>query len=226
MTQTERTAYQREMDQVRLPQEKADETLRLMLQENQRLRREEARQKTRRSPLLTRVLPVLGAAAAALVLLLTTVLRPSGYTFGSVRLGTLPGAQVQGAGSIAPAGDKLGTRPGAARLAADLFPGWNLSQETADPALTAPDGDGRSFVIEKDGTRLTVTVTEEETPLAAALKDAPAYGGAQVRLNRDGDTGILSAVYAPEGLCVTLSSAELSEDAFVKAVLDAAGSGT
>ena len=67
MTDKQRSAYQREMDQIHVPKAKADETLRMMLEENRRLRIKEAERGEKRR--ISRWIPAAGAAAA-----ITTVL--------------------------------------------------------------------------------------------------------------------------------------------------------
>ena len=217
MTQNNRTPYQREMDEVRLSKEKADETLRLMLEENRALRRKDAEKESRRKQvLLTRVLPALGAAAAVLVLLLTTVLRPSAYVFGAVRTVSLP---------VSGARDTARDYGYDAAAAQSMFPGWEIAEIT-DPALAvfAPDGEQSSFVIKKDGAQFTVTLSVKETALSSALHGQPAYGNAGVRLNRDADTGVLSACFQKNGQYAVLSARDMAEDSFVKAALAAAES--
>ncbi len=212
MTRNNRTPYQREMDQVHLSREKKDETLQRMLQENRKLRDRDARRGGRRQAWL---IPAFGAAAAALVLLLTTVLRPApAHPFGSVRLAGLP---------MSGARDELRAETFGDGRAQALFPGWTAEAAGhALPRVDAPSGAQETFVIEKDGARLTATVSERETALAAELRDRPAVGEVQLRLNRDGD--VLSACFEKNGLYVVLSAGDLAEDAFVQAALAAAGS--
>lgn len=217
MTQNNRTPYQREMDQVRLSKEKADETLRLLLEENRSLRKKDAEKENRRKRvLLTRVLPSLGAAAAVLVLLLTTVLRPSSYVFGAVRAAGLP---------VSGARDTVHDNGYDTAAAQSMFPGWEIA-EIADPALavSAPDGDQSIFIIKKDGAMFTVTLSEKETALSSALRGQPAYGSAGVRLNRDTETGVLSACFTKNGLYAVLCARDMTEELFVNAALAAAGS--
>ena len=217
MTQNNRTPYQREMDQVRLSPEKADETLRLMLKENEALRQRDARRENRKNRfLLTRVLPALGAAAAVLVLLLTTVMRPASYTFGAVRSASLP---------VSGSRDEMSAAGYDASAAQSMFPGWKVAG-IGDPSLavSAPVGDRAVFSIARDGVQFTVTVSGKETALSSSLHDQPAFGSAQVRLNRDPDTGVLSACFTKNGQYVVLCSKDMAEDAFVKSALEAAGS--
>ena len=214
MTQNNRTPYQQEMDQIHLSREKADETLRMMLEENQALRRKDikkAKQKNRF--LFTRVLPVLGAAAAVLVLL-TTILPHAAYSFGSVRFSSLP---------VSGTRDTVSGTGFDVFMAQDMFPGWEISQ-TADPFLTvsAPDGERAVFTIAKDGMQFTVTLSEKETALSSQLHSQPAYGSAKVRLNRDTETGVLSACFQKNELYAVFCARDMAEDAFVRAALAAA----
>ena len=217
MTQKNRTPYQQEMDKVHLSREKADETLRLMLEKNRALSQAgEGKNSHRKRFLLTRVLPALGAAAAVLVLLLTTVFHPAPYAFGSVRYGSLP---------VSGSRDAIVGAGYDASAAQSMFPGWEIAS-AADPSLAvfAPEGENSAFVIKKDGAQLTVTLSEKETALSSALRGQPAYGNAGIRLNRDTETGILSACFQKNGQYAVLCARNMAEDVFVKAVLAAAES--
>ena len=214
MSEEKRSAYQREMDEVRLSDEKKEETLRLMLAANREARGKEARPGTAFSA--RRVVPVLAAAAAVAVLLIfgPNLFRPS-VTFGSVSLSTLPVVTVsRGAEEEEAVFEEV-----FGRTPSSLFPGWEIRDVRA-AVWTDPSGDvGRgTFRASRGRTVLSVGVSTREPPLYTALADTPS-GLEGVRLNRDPESGGLHAVARCGDFYVSISSVDLAvEDAFVDAV--------
>ncbi len=195
----ERSAYQHQMDEVHLPAQKAQETLRMMLKENRALN-----EKKSRLPLSLRVaLPIL-AAAACLVLLLTQPWK-STVPFGSVRISqlTVSESDMHRSGS-AQAGTWM-----------DRLKDWEVTILQYPEQST--EGDLR-MELKKETKALSATVTDTMPPLYELLRDTDLGNGLNVRLNRDPDTGILYAVYRSDGQYLTLSSSRMSEREFISAV--------
>ena len=98
MTEKKRSAYQREMDEIHLSREKADETLRMMLEENRRLRIKEAERGEKRR--ISRWIPAAGAAAAAALLLAVGLnMNSAGYRFDQISVEAITATSAQKAGT-------------------------------------------------------------------------------------------------------------------------------
>ena len=214
-----RSGYQKEMDQVHLSEDKAAETLRAMLAENDAIREKERKKAARRLPPLRRWLPAACAVAAAcLVLLFTGVFRPeTNYLFGGVSVRKLPVSGVRGEENT-PAGPER-------EEAEKLFPGWTPGEARPGRSLRglSPDGAELDLTLRKGGVSLDAAVMKGKPVLADALAETGAYGPRGVRFNHDPDTGVLSAVYERDGCYVVLSAEGMEEKEFAKAVMEAAG---
>ena len=186
---------------------------------NRALRREEAG-KTRLTGgklFVRRILPVLAVAAACLVLVLAGLNGGSGASFGSVRLNRLPVAGV----SRGEDARETDFEAAFGCTAESLFPGWDV----AEARTVAAGGVSEAVLtLRKAGgdTALEAEVTGTEPPLYTALADK-ARGSDPVRLNLDPDTGVRYAVIRHGALYVTLSSADMAEDDFVRTVRGIAG---
>lgn len=218
MMESGRNAYQKELDQVHLSDEKAEETLRLMMAENDAVREKERKRASRRFPPIRIWLPALGAVAACLILVLTGVFRtPETYSFAGISVRKLPVSGIRGDENPA---EKVDLTDAEA-----LFPGWTVSGARPERKLRglSPDGSELDAALEKNGVILDAIIMYGRPQLAEALEETEAYGTYGVRFNHDPDTGVLCAVYARDGYYVILSAAGMEEKNFSKAVMEAAG---
>ena len=205
MTERKRTRYQQEMDRERLPEKKAQETLRLLLEENGKLRE---REEKKSAWTFRRLMPVMAAAAACLVLVVgLSVLRPGASGFGSIRLSQLPLSGYRGDSPAASFAEAFGMTPEA------MFPGWTVENVETEEL----PGMGETFHEAR------LTLTRGETRLEAEASDrAPALWTAlqkgDVRYNRDPDTGRLSAVWQKDRCYITVSALGMAEKDFRTAV--------
>ncbi len=201
----QRSPYQREMDEVRLPEARADETLRLMLEKNREIREKETNRKP--SLRLLRLLPAFAAAAACLVLAVVLLNGGSSVTFGSVRMSGLPSGYRGEATETAPFAEVFGAGPEA------FFPGWTVDSEFVSAARREA-----KLTLSRDGQKLSAAVSLAEPPLYTALADAGVESADGVLYNRDPEDGTLYAVCVLRDCYVTFSAAGRSETDFVTAV--------
>ena len=203
--ENKRSPYQQEMDQIHIPKEKADETLRLMLEENKKLRQQKL-EKTRNSRLSLRLIPVVCAAAACLALIFSGVLQQNRIVFGNA---AIPAISRSGQPASQAARDET---PGEKTVKA-LFPGWNASEAAEDVLL-----------LEKDGTRIYAMILQSNSDELKDLMALPISKDPAARFTKDPDTGALGALFEKEGSCILLFARNLEEDAFVRIVREAVGS--
>ena len=200
-----RSPYQEEMDQIHIPKEKADETLRLMLEENRKLREHDAQKASGHLRRSTWLIPAAYAVAACLILVFSGVLRQDRVTFGSV---SIPATARSG-----PAGASTET-PESVRMAAEsLLPSWNVSEK-----------EGNLFLLEKDGIRLHAMFFEPDSEDVREMMELPASGKPAVRFIRDPDTGSLGALFEKGEMLVLLFARNMEENDFIRIVREAAGS--
>jgi hypothetical protein len=206
-----RSAYQREMDAVHLSKDKADETLRLMLEKNAEVH---ARQEKSRKPRRTVWLASFAAAAAVLVMAVVLLRGGPALSWGSVRMRSLPLSGVRGEETV-PASfrDVFGTDP------ENFFPGWTVVSDAADPA-----GRESRLTLKHGDAELRATVSEAEPALSAALTRDGVPEADGVRYNRDPDDGTLYALCVLHGRYVIFQSDQLTENAFTEAVRSVTGS--
>ncbi len=209
-----RTVYQTEMDSVHLSEEKANQTLRLMLEENRKLKTQEHKEKPKIS---SRMWTYCAAVAAAcLVLALALPWNGGKTTFGSVRMSGLPAVSVaRGIGADAPDFETLFS------VAPEtLFAGWSIEAcGTQSVTLQGKAAHEARLEITRDGTDLTAMVDDVKPPLLTALEEAKTGQGRDCRLNRDPDDGRQYAVYQRGGLYITLAADEsLPESDFLRIV--------
>ena len=222
MSETKRSRYQQEMDQVQLSEEKAGETLRMMLEANGKLREEQIQKagRPKSAVFLRRVLPVMAAAAACVALVIFGLNRPGGVTFGSVRMRDLPVSGISRAEDAVAA--DFETAFGC--TAESLFPGWTVSSEkTLQSMKNAEARYESSLIIEKQGTALNVNVVKERPAIYRILSEKLKVLENKVLLNLDPDDGVRYAVTQTGELYVTLSSPALSEKDFIKTVEEITG---
>ena len=205
----ERTPYQKEMDQVHLSEEKANETLRMMLAENTRLRAKETTRAPK--PWLKPALVSVAAVALALVLVFSGG-RNETYTWQSIRTDVLPvGGVSRGDDASVPFSEAFG------KSAADFFSGTEVFAEEAR-TWTTPAGARHqgSVTLEMGSALLFASVTDFEPAVTTLIEKEQKIGGVPVRLARE--ENILYAVYRQDGFYVVLSTGELDEDAMLKAL--------
>ena len=215
MTDKQRSAYQREMDQVHVPKAKADETLRMMLEENRRLRAKENEEGERKKA--GRRLPIYAGALAAACLLLAVGLalpRSGGYQFDKVGLNAL-------VVSAAPKGATV-TEDGADTVlgtsAEAVFPGWEVANGQTQ---AYPMGSGTAhesvLTIRKEGQELRATVTDYEPALFSTVQKEQQIAGKKVRLAYNEETQTYAAAYEENGKYCVLTG-RMEEKAFLEAL--------
>ncbi len=205
------TAYRQQMDQMHVPKARSDETLRRMLEENQRLRRSEARGK---APLLRRI-PLYAAAAAACLLLVffgVRQFRPTAYP--AVRM-----ADLNGIHETFPQSDTLSFREAFGPDADRLFSGWTIDHDSARRlSVEDPDRYQAQMTLRANGSELQAVVSDTEPQLLTHLKSVSRPSDDQIYFARDDDTHTLYAVFESFSLYVTLSSDSMQQAAFEAAV--------
>lgn len=199
------TAYRQEMDALHVPEDKARETLRLMLEENRRLQ-----EKKEKRPLSRRTV-LLALAALAVVLALGIRLMPDRSDFAAVRMNGLPlSASLRGESDDAvPFSEAFGM------TAEALFPGAQIADEkTVSLMLDDQTRHEATLRLTAAGKPLTVTVTDYEAPLYTVLqgKEKP------ILFARDPDTGRLYGVYREGSLYVVACGESMTEKDFSAAV--------
>ena len=217
----ERTAYQKQMDQIRLPDQKKEETLRLLLAENRKLREKDAARASASGPVPVRKtqkkwIPAaaLAAAAACLVLAAVGLSGRGGYSFESIRLRSLP--QVGARGGEA---QKLSFQEAFGRSPESLFAAGQVTEgETETVFLEEQLRHRASLDILTDGKTLGASVTDYEPPVYGAIGKTQEMNGVQVRLAEDTEIGRKCCVYSRDGLYVLLYSDTLSRKDFADAV--------
>ena len=214
MTEKRRTPYQEEMDRVHVPEEKARETLRMMLEENRRLRAAESAE--RKPAGIRRMLPWFAVpVAAALLLVIGLTAGGRGLRFADIRMRDLPVMGAVRGGEAAEAGfaETFGTG------AEELFAGWTVAAEkTETQRMPAGELHTARLTLEKDGREIRAEVTDYEPALFTALpENGQAIEGVGVRLARDTETGELAAVY-PKGSLYIVLRGNMAEKDFTSAI--------
>ena len=207
--------YREAMDAEHVPQEKADETLRLMLEKDRAIRQKAARKRAA-SPWLRR-LPVLTAAAAVCLVAVWIGLRPAppSARFTNIQISSLPAVSPLGPGGSALSPD-LSDPDAVLTDARALFSGCDI----VDPVL---DGRTACFTVKKSSSALSAAVTDVEPPLASYLIAHAEPDEAGVYYAADTDTAARYAVCRKGRLYVVLSSDTADASAFSRAVRDALG---
>ncbi|MBQ8080413.1 MAG: hypothetical protein IJ240_00790 [Clostridia bacterium] len=209
-----KTKYQQEMDAIHLSEEKTEQTLEALLAENRRLRVEDAKREQRRGA-SRRPLYAVVAAAACLLLVVGGIAfsRRNAVSFGAFQLSSLP---VSVARDVSVSGGAASFAEAFGRAAQTLFPGAEITYE--DVAADRADGGYTGYLtVVQNGFSLNAEVSAEEPPIYGIAR-AGRLNGKALRLAREETTGALYAVYQREGLYVVLSSRQLEEEAFLKAV--------
>ena len=209
----ERSNYQQGMDAIHLSEEKAGETLRMMLEKNQKLNRQEAEKRQRNS--IWRYLPVLAAAAACLALAL--FIWPKGGSsapFGSIRMNQLPmSSQSRSDDAVSASFNRVfgfDTK--------ELLPGWVTTPvEISTGTMKNGTVYEARWLYEKDGKQLHVSATTYEPALYTALSGTEPWKN-DSRLNRDPDTGILYAVFRLQEQYLVVWAEDMNEKEFLSAI--------
>jgi len=210
-----RSSYQKQMDALHVPKEKADETLKMMLEENRRLR--EAEENRRASQERKRRLPAyLLAAAACLMLVLFGVRGLGGSSaFRPVNIGGLPAAAVSRGEEerMLSFEETFGCAPDA------LFAGCTVTEDgTAEKMLQGKPAHEARLTLLRDGTTFSAAVTDYEPPLLTVLKKDAKTAASGIFLAKDTENAAsLYAALEREGRFVVLHAEGMSEDGFQKA---------
>lgn len=210
----ERTIYQRQMDEVRLREDKKKETLRLLLEENQRLREAEEKKAAKKNKVFSWKIPSMAmAAVACLVLVVVGFSGRGGISFESIRLRDLPQIGSRGETEALSFSEAFGKSP------ESLFSAGSITEGKTEIVYLTEERHYRgSLEILINGSSLAVSVTDYEPPIYTATKKTQEINGVKVRLAEDTGLGRKCCVYEREGMYVTLSSDTLSQGDFVNAV--------
>ena len=209
------TSYRKQMDAVQLPKEKANETLRLMLEENHRLQQKEKEKKSALNS-KTRIPAFALAAAACLAIVFMFTGRFGGRSaFLTVSISELPTAAVSRSDDemVVSFQDAFGCSPDT------LFPGWTVTEEsTAVWILNGNPAHESRMVLKKGDIVLSAAVTDYEPPLFTLLQKESKPVSGSVYLAKDEKTAVLYAAFAAEGRYFVLSSPDMPEAAFQKTI--------
>ena len=212
MSKQVRGTYISEMGSEHLSDQKAQETLKLMLSENNRLHDRDAQKKQTNKNRFLHYAPVFAAAAACIVIAITLIHpNQSANTragkrieYGSIQLSSLPSGIV----TRGEAGNDLEAAFGIS--GENLFTNWSIIYT----AVYSSGEHKQAFVeLERDGVNLTASVSDMESALYNALKETNA-GPAGVRFNCDPLTNELSAVYRYSNLWIVISSDNVDKTEF------------
>ena len=211
MTEKKRSAYQREMDEIHLSREKADETLRMMLEENRRLRIKEAERGEKRR--ISRWIPAAGAAAAAALLLAVGLnMNSAGYRFDQISVEAITATSAQKTEMVQQTEGPIAADP------ETLFPGWNITGGTADEFVQGGTTLHETMVfLEKGKQELNAAITDFEPAAYSAVQGEQRIAGKEVRLAYDTKSGNRIAVYRQDGMYIALY-AQMEEKEFTEAV--------
>ena len=203
-----RTAYQEQIDALHVSKEKKEETLRLMLEENKRLRQAEEKKSSRffRTPRMT----LYAVAAACLLLVFFGFGQLGGKSpYLSVRTSQLPTAVISRGNDEITFSDAFGCE------AEWFFKDWSVQKEGVDTLLyNGSLVHEASLTLRKDAAVISATVADYEPSLLTLLKkDAPAVLEG-LYLAKDQDSQALYAAYEVEGRYIVLSAKQMSEKDF------------
>ena len=232
MTEKNRTPYQREMDQIHVPEAKAKETLQKMLAENRRLREEEAKKPAgkqlfstgggRRAGRIPRLVPVfaLAGVAACVLLVIGLTSRSDKKQFSQVQLSDLPVQSLSHKSGEDPQHfeDAFGFP------AETLFSGWTVLKEETE-AVRKEEGTGYEAVLElsKEDRTLTASVYDDQPDLPAPPSEEQQIAGQTVRLIKDAETNKLTGVFQKNGLYIVVSGS-MEEQEFLRLLEQLIGS--
>ena len=200
MTEREvRSAYQRQMNQIHLSEEKANETLSAMLAENRRLRTDESNKNKAGFSRKTRSIAGLAGALAAVVVLAVAIginSRSPSYQFQPVEI------EFRASSTAAQPNPNSADQDRDSRIrsfAETAFSKWKISSEWTDAELSE---DGMTFQItlqtsEKD-IPVTATITENEPRLHKVITNEQTIQGKAVRLGYDPSFKTYVAAYQQE----------------------------
>ena len=204
MSEKRRTPYQQEMDALHVPEEKANETLKMMLAENRRLREESAK-KNRGFVKSPRFWGAFAAVAACAVLMLAVLPGRTGekYTFTAVDYLSLPSADLSRGET-----ESGLTMEGTLGVSAEtLFPGWETSWENT---IQLPSDGEKLYLtqlaLRKGDQQLNAEVTNTVPAIAEVVSEEYEMNGKKIRLARDEAMKTVYAVYQRDNLYIVLSA--------------------
>ena len=211
MTEEKRTPYQREMDEIHLRKEKADETLRMMLEENRRLRRQESGRSERRPVKRMQWFAAAAAAVACLVLVIGLTAGKPKYTFAAVQMSALTDTEwIRSTSAAGPSFEEAFARP-----AEKIFPGWEVTEEMAAVRQTDSSTVCEAELMLTRGERtLLVYVYDSEPAFWQAAGQEQNLESTAIRLARDSGTGALYAACRKDGLYLVIQG-EMEENDFI-----------
>ena len=211
---SDRTKYQQQLDEERLSPQKADETLSLLLKENERLNEKQEKKLSvgvGKHFQLMKYAPIFASVAAAI--LIAFVFLPGK---DAKQGGTEAGKTHVTYGTVAYV-EKSVTRAGNEDFEAvfddikieEFFPGLKYIDGIASSSKDAREGEA---YFELEGNMLTAYVGDRKDDLSEKLSNVPSYYGA--KFNLDEETGYISAVYQKQGLWVRLVTKNMENEAF------------
>ena len=206
---TKRTPYQQHMDNLHVSEQKKEETLCLMFQENQQIRGKKA-QKSNRNKLW-----IPSAALAAVVCLVLVVIGLSGqnsYTFESISLRSLPQVGARGTSTETVLFSEV-----FGITSETMFPFGTIKEEKTDAVFVNEKIHYRgSLQIMINGETLIASITDYEPPIYTVLTKDQEINKTEVRLAADMDTGRKCCVYCRNEVYTVLSSETLTEASFIQ----------
>ncbi len=201
-----------EMEAEHLSETKAQETLKLMLNENTRLHEKDTQKKQIVRTKYLRYAPVF-AAAAACIIITVALIHPGQNAnkgtgkpieYGSVQLSSLPSGII----SRGESGDDLEAAFGISGN--DLFKGWTVT----DTTVYSSGGHKQAFIeLQKDDMNITASVSDIESALYSTLGEINA-GTNGARFNLDPSTNELNAVFKRSDLWIVLTADNIGKADF------------
>ena len=203
-----RTAYQEQIDALHVSKEKKEETLRLMLEENKRLR--QAEEKKASGFFRPRHMTLYAVAAACLLVAFLGFGQLGGKSpYLSVRTSQLPAAVISRGGEEVTFRDVFGYE------AEDLFKGWSVQEEGIDTLLfNGSRVHEASLTLRRDAAVISATVADYEPPLLTLLKKDASAAWEGTYLAKDQDSQTLYAAYEAQGRYIVLSAKQIAEKEF------------
>ena len=204
--------YIPEMEAEHLSKAKAQETLKLMLNENTKLHEKNTQKKQIERTKYLRYAPVF-ATAAACIIIAVALLHPGQNSsketgklieYGSVQLSSLPSGII----SRGESGDDLEAAFGISGN--ELFMGWTVT----DTTVYSSGGHKQAFIeLQKDDIKITASVSDIESALYSTLGETNA-GTNGARFNLDPSTNELNAVYKRSNLWIVLTADNIEKADF------------
>lgn len=203
-----RTAYQEQIDALHVSEEKKEETLRLMLEENARIR--QAEEKKRNNLFRPSRMTIFAVAAACVLLVFFGISRQGGKSpYLSIRTSQLPTAVISRGEEELTFQDAFGCE------AESLFKDWSVREEGVDTLLFNGSRVHEAYMtLQKDETVISAMVTDYEPPLLTLLKKDASDVRENLYLAKDQDSQTLYAAYEADGHYIVLSGKQMPEKEF------------